>query len=90
MTVSLSLVVVVSFRLYFIFKIDESLHLPFQCTVQSGLVGLNRTEFIGIDGVRAGPDLPQPLKNHCIIQINDDQVLVTGGSLTKSDFQGSK
>ena len=39
-----------------------------------------RTEFVSPDGTSTfGPDLPNEIKSHCLIKMDEDNVLLTGG-----------
>ena len=40
---------------------------------------LNRTEFIDLTQTYPGPDLPYPVRSHCLIKTDNDEFLLTGG-----------
>ena len=42
---------------------------------------LDSTEYISTTSVTPGPDLPYPVKGHCMIKIHDDLMMLTGGNL---------
>ena len=41
---------------------------------------LNRTEFIDLTQTYPGPDLPYPVKSHCLIKTGNDDFMLTGGN----------
>ena len=47
------------------------------------LYGIKSTELISHDQASPGPDLPYPVYHHCIIKINDEDILLTGGDGTQ-------
>ena len=48
-----------------------------------GINGIKRTTLISTDQASPGPDLPYPVYHHCIIKINNEDILLTGGSGTQ-------
>ena len=49
----------------------------------AGGVGIKRTELISTDQASPGLDLPYPVYHHCIIKINNEDILLTGGDGTQ-------
>ena len=49
----------------------------------AGGVGIKRTELISTNQASTGPDLPYPVYHHCIIKINNEDILLTGGDGTQ-------
>ena len=45
--------------------------------------GIKRTELISTDQASPGLDLPYPVYHHCIIKINNEDILLTGGDGTQ-------
>ena len=50
--------------------------------------GIKRTELISLNQVISGPDLPYPIYHHCIIKINNEDILSTGGSGSQAPNSG--
>ena len=46
---------------------------------------LNSSEFIHLDGTKAGPDLPIPLAHHATINVKSYVTMVIGGETDKYD-----
>ena len=40
---------------------------------------LKRTEILSANEVSPGPDLPYPVRSHCIVQLSDDSFYLIGG-----------
>ena len=52
------------------------------------LYGIKSTELISLDQASPGPDLPYPVYHHCIIKINNEDILLTGGVGTQAPNNG--
>ena len=45
---------------------------------------LKRTEFVTKNEQWNGPDLPLELRGHCMVKVDEDSILVTGGNALDS------
>ena len=40
---------------------------------------LESTFYVGLNEVTRGPDLPDPLRSHCVVRINSSRIMIAGG-----------